>query len=177
VRLSDLEGRTYNYAPVGGTRTGETPPGFRGLEIRGRVGTGPEAYARAVDALLHWRVQQTAGIRLEASAARVEVGAVSIARLGVGAAALVAPCRVVWLDEGPARTAFAYGTLTGHPETGEEAFVVTLSDDGAVWFTVSAYSRGGTWYTRAGGSVVRALQRVTAGRYVARLKALVEASE
>jgi uncharacterized protein (UPF0548 family) len=177
VRLSDLEGRSYNYAPVGATRTGATPPGFHRLEVRERVGTGPEAYAMAVDALLHWRVQQTAGIRLEASAARVDVGAVSIARLGVGAVGLAAPCRVVWLDEGPARTAFAYGTLTGHPEAGEEAFVVTLSDDGTVWFTVSAYSRGATWYTRAGGPVVRALQRVSAGRYVARLRALVEASE
>jgi uncharacterized protein (UPF0548 family) len=39
------------------------------------------------------------------------------------------------------RRGFAYGTPPGHPEQGEEAFVVALREDGQVTFTVTAFSR------------------------------------
>ena len=36
------------------------------------------------------------------------------------------PARVVYVVDEPARRGFAYGTLHGHPESGEEAFLVEL---------------------------------------------------
>jgi uncharacterized protein (UPF0548 family) len=175
MRLEDLAGRSYNYAPVGATRIGETPPGFHRLEVRGRVGTGADAFARAGAALLSWQVQNTGGIRMVASQGTLAEGAESIARLGFGPVAIAAPCRVVWVERTPERVAFAYGTLTGHPEAGEESFTVALDPDGAVWFTVAAYSRPATWYTRLGGPLTRVAQRLAAGRYIARLRSLSEA--
>ena len=55
--------------------------------------------------------------------------------------------------------------MAGHPVSGEESFVVDLRDDGSVWFTVMAFSGHNRWYTRAGGPLVRVLQRM----YVRRL--------
>ncbi len=49
-----------------------------------------------------------------------------------------APCRVVRVVDALGRRRFAYGTLAGHPERGEEAFVVELDDTGAVWLAVTA---------------------------------------
>jgi uncharacterized protein (UPF0548 family) len=55
------------------------------------------------------------------------------------------------LDE-PRHKGFAYGTLPGHPERGEEAFALELHDDGAVTFTITAFSRPASLLAKAGGS-------------------------
>lgn len=52
-----------------------------------------------------------------------------------------APARVVYVVDEPTCKGFAYGTLPGHPEDGEESFVVDLRDDGSVWITIRAFSR------------------------------------
>src|SRR5690606_362532 len=75
-----------------------------------------------------------------------------------------APCRVVWTVEEHRRAGWAYGTLSGHPESGEEAFVVHRTGDGTVWLTVSAFSRPASWYARAGGPATRSLQHAYARR-------------
>lgn len=44
--------------------------------------------------------------------------------VGAGPLRLRAPCRVVYTVTESRRRGFAYGTLPGHPECGEEAFVI-----------------------------------------------------
>jgi uncharacterized protein (UPF0548 family) len=51
------------------------------------------------------------------------------------------PVRVVYVVDLPDRKGFAYGTLPGHPESGEEAWMLERSDDGSVWLTIRAFSR------------------------------------
>lgn len=75
-----------------------------------------------------------------------------------------APCRIVWTVEEHRRAGWAYGTLSGHPECGEESFVVDRTGDGTVWLTVSAFSRAAKWYARAGGPATRGLQHAYARR-------------
>jgi uncharacterized protein (UPF0548 family) len=55
-----------------------------------------------------------------------------------------APVRVVYVIDEPKRKGFAYGTLPGHPESGEEAWLVERADDGAIWLTIRAFSRPST---------------------------------
>lgn len=51
------------------------------------------------------------------------------------------PVRIVYLIDEPRRRGFAYGTLPGHPVSGEEAFVVEQRDDESVWLTVRSFWR------------------------------------
>jgi uncharacterized protein (UPF0548 family) len=171
MRLEELAGRSFNYEGVGGTQTGEQPDGYHSMTVSKRIGAGRAAFDRAADALMHWTVQQVAGIRLTASTERVAIGAESLGRLGLGPLGIAVPCRVVWLTEEPDRVGYAYGTLDGHPEHGEEAFVLALENESVV-FTIRAFSRPATWYTRLGGPVTRVLQRYIATRYAARLQSL-----
>lgn len=171
TRLEDLTGRRRNYEGVGGTQTGDYPPGYHVMTARRQIGTGRAAFDRAVDALLHWQVHQMIGMELVTSADRVAVGAESLGKLGLGPLSIPVPCRVVWMTEEPDRVGYAYGTLDGHPESGEEAFVLTLEGE-AVVFTVTAFSRPASWYARFGGPVTRLLQKTVATRYAARLKRL-----
>ncbi|MCU1637637.1 MAG: hypothetical protein JWL94_284 [Microbacteriaceae bacterium] len=75
-----------------------------------------------------------------------------------------APVRVVYVIDEPNRKGFAYGTLAGHPQTGEESFVVEKTEDGSVWLTVAAFSRPGDWYWWMLGIPLRLVQ----GRYLRR---------
>lgn len=69
-----------------------------------------------------------------------------------------APCRVVYVIDEPKRKGFAYGTLAGHPERGEESFVVEQTDDGSVWLILRSFWGPSTWYFWAGYPVFRFLQ-------------------
>ena len=69
--------------------------------------------------------------------------------------AVTAPVRVVYVIDEAARIGFAYGTLTGHPESGEESFIVEHRDDDSVWLTIRSFSRASTWYYRLAWPVLR----------------------
>lgn len=75
---------------------------------------------------------------------------------------------VLTVDE-PAARGFAYGTLTGHPESGEESFVVRLDED-VVRLDIVAFSRPARWYSRLGSPVVRVIQDRITDRYLAVLR-------
>jgi len=163
---------SFTYAEVGATRyDGEPlPAGYHHLRHRTCLGEVP--LATAADAVLEWRMHRATGARIEASAPRAAPGVAVTVGLGVGPLRITAPCRVVWSVEEPDRAGFGYGTLPGHPESGEESFVVERAADGRLWFTVTAFSRPARWFTRAGGPVVVLFQRLYARLLGARLRTL-----
>jgi uncharacterized protein (UPF0548 family) len=79
--------------------------------------------------------------------------------VGVGPLRMRAPCRVIYTITEPQRRGFAYDTLPGHPESGEEAFTVSHRDDGLVVFMITAFSRPATIAARAAGPVGLLIQR------------------
>ncbi len=165
-RAAALAALPFTYEPSGGPGgfAGTSRPGFSVLS-RSLVMEGVSLGACA-EVLLGWGCQTGVGIGVRASAPRVEAGAVADLRLGVGPLAVVAPIRVVEVVEEEARWGFAYGTLPGHPEIGEESFVLSLRPDGTVLFTITATSRPGSRAARLGGPVTRGVQWWMAGRYL-----------
>ncbi|WP_370544971.1 DUF1990 family protein [Herbiconiux sp. VKM Ac-1786] len=79
---------------------------------------------------------------------------------------VTAPVRVVYLVDEPGRLGFAYGTLPGHPESGEESFVVEQLADGSVWIVIRAFSRPSSWFYRLGYPVLRLMQWRYTRRYL-----------
>ena len=61
-------------------------------------------------------------------------------------------------DDGTRRYGFEYGTLRGHAERGEERFLVTMTPDGDVRFSLFAVSRPGRWFTWIGLPLARRAQ-------------------
>ncbi|MGD6742931.1 DUF1990 family protein [Streptomyces sp. BH106] len=153
---------SLTYTEIGATLAdGELPPGYAHLDRRVRIGSGQECFERAGAAVLAWRAQRGAGLRVTPGG-EVGEGADVVLR----APFLRIPCRVVRVVRAPERIGFAYGTLPGHPECGEEAFLVEWAADGAVWFRIRAFSRPGRWYARLGGPVARGVQKWVTGRYL-----------
>jgi uncharacterized protein (UPF0548 family) len=77
-----------------------------------------------------------------------------------------APIRVVYVIDEQNRVGFAYGTLHGHPESGEEAFIVELRDDGSVWFVLRAFSQPSNGFFRAVSPILRLVQRHYTAKYL-----------
>lgn len=162
----------FSYAEVGATRDDVLPRGYNHLRYRTRVGDA-QVMAAAAEAVLTFAPQRAAGVRVDAAGPRAVEGLAVTSRLGVGPLRVAAPCLVVWVEDGERRAGFAYGTVAGHPERGEESFVVELDGDG-VWFTMTAFSRPDRWYTKAGGPLVVGFQHAYArllGRTLRRLLA------
>ncbi|MFG3287071.1 DUF1990 family protein [Streptomyces sp. NPDC048111] len=156
------------YAEVGATEHGALPGGYRVFRRRIRVGHGQEAFERAGAYVMAWGVQRGAGFGVYPGVPAVP-GATALVVLrapGLPFPRLVIPCRVVWAVRTARRTGFAYGTLPGHPECGEESFVVGREADGLVWFEVAAFSRPARWYARLGGPVTKLLQDLATRRYL-----------
>lgn len=147
------------------------PEGFRHLATTRRVGTGRDWFEVAGERLLTWDVQRRAGLVVTTSAERVVEGATAVLGIGFGGVRLPAPIRVVYVVDEPTVRGFAYGTLPGHPESGEELFSVHLEPDGTVRGEIRAFSRPGSWLTRVGGPLARRVQDRMTERYLKALTA------
>lgn len=161
------------YPEHGATQHGPLPAGYKHLHVEVPVGHGREVFERAGEAVMTFRMHRAAGVRIRTSAGRAEPGAPVESGLGVGPLRITAPCRVVWSTYDSDRIGFGYGTLEGHPECGEESFVAELRADGSVWFTVTAFSRAASWYTRLAGPLVPVFQRAYARHCGRTLRKLV----
>jgi len=161
LRKADL-----TYSEVGHTRADSMPNGYGHLRRSVNLGTGTERFGQASRGVLGWDMHRRAGLQVRASNQQVAEGTVAVVRVGVGFLGLDAPVRVVYVIDEPCRKGFAYGTLQGHPESGEEAFVVELRDDDSVTLTITAFSRPATWLARLGGPLSRVAQSWVLSRYL-----------
>ncbi|MFF7589090.1 DUF1990 family protein [Kitasatospora purpeofusca] len=168
-RLRAARATAPNYREVGATADARLPEGYTQLRRRVHLGHGPEVLARAGRFVLGWGCQLGTGFAVFPYAP-AETGATVLLRLGLPGSRwprLVIPCRVVWTVEEPDRIGFAYGTLPGHPECGEEAFLVSMDAAGEVWFEVVAFARLAAWYARLGRPVAVLCQYLAIERYLA----------
>lgn len=149
---------------VGAPGTPDAPTGYRAFR-RSRALRRTDLDGAAAE-LLGWAIQTGSGLRVAASDPTVVPGTVAELRLGPGWLSLVIPCRVVAVIDEPERRGFAYGTLPGHPESGEEAFLVERLPDGSLQTTVAAFSRPATLLSRLGGPGTRLVQRLMTARYL-----------
>lgn len=162
VKLDDLARLPLTYPEVGAT-AGDLPAGYRHTRASAQIGTGRDRFERAGADVLRWGMQRGAGLRVRATAETAAVGTELVVRLGP----VPAPCRVVYVLDETDRRGFAYGTLAGHAESGEELFSVRYDPaTDIVHAEVVAFSRPATWWSRLGGPVTRLLQRVVTRRYL-----------
>ncbi len=163
TRVEALRASDFTYDAVGATAA-DPPPGF-GYITGSRI-LKRRDFDAAADVIMSWRMHQGAGLRVAASSPMVESDSVVEMRLGVSFASLRIPCRVVYVVAEPDTRGFAYGTLPGHPESGEERFVVRRHQDGRIEVTVSAFSRPATRAARLGGPITGWMQRQMTDRYL-----------
>jgi uncharacterized protein (UPF0548 family) len=153
----------FSYPEVGASQ-GRAPAGYGVNFHRGRLGTGPQAFALAVQALKHWKMYETGWTRLCWPDASISEGTVvGVVGRHLGFRSLNA-CRIVYVyeDEEPSlrRYGFAVGTLPGHVEQGEERFTVEWHEaDDTVYYEVFSFSRPAHLLVKAMRPLAQRIQR------------------
>jgi uncharacterized protein (UPF0548 family) len=101
------------------------------------------------------------------------LGATILVVISLGPAQMVAPCRIVRVIDEFDKFGFAFGSLPGHPERGEEAFVVERRTNGT-FFSIIAFSRSADPLARLAGPIGRAIQLAIIRRCVSALALYVQ---
>jgi uncharacterized protein (UPF0548 family) len=176
-----VTGRNLTYPDPGATRPGDErwsrPAGsrYRSFERTVVLGSGDRLWRSASAALMEWGVKTRSGFRVESTSgdaerpASVRAGRDSRLIALLGPVRVREPVRVVAVVDTPDRRGFAYGTLDGHPVSGEEAFVL-LRTDGVVRLTLRSLTRAGSGVWRAAFPLALLAQRWYRRRYSAALR-------
>lgn len=112
--------RDFNYPERNATEHRPLPAGYHHLHHRTRIGSGRAVFEAAGAAVTTFRAHRASGMLVRADHGAVRPGTRVVVGIGFGPLRISAPCQVIRTTYEPARTGFAYGTLTGHPESGEE---------------------------------------------------------
>ena len=162
MKLKNLAALPLTYPEVGAT-AGPLPAGYHHVQKSAVIGRGRRRFDEAAAKGMQWGMLRGAGLRVEATSEVAAVGSEVIVHLGP----VRAPCRVVYVVDEPDRRGFAYGTLPGHAESGEERFVVRYDPaTDEVCAEVEAFSRHATWWSKLGSPVTSVIQQVVTDRYL-----------
>ncbi len=129
LMVEGFENAVPTYSDIGATLAGKRPDGYHHDHYETVLGSRRETLRRAVTGLKTWQAHRLPGVRIFPDDQQIHTGATVVVTLGTPVVALAAPCRIVSVIDEETRWGFAYGALPGHPERGEEAFVVSMSPD------------------------------------------------
>ena len=141
-----------------------TPPvGYVVDYTRIKLGEGESVFRSAIAALRRWEQFRLGWVEAWSPDTPIKPGeVVAVMGRAIGRWWLNA-CRIVYVvdESGPiSKFGFAYGTLPGHIESGEERFLIEWDrGDNTVRYDILAFSRPNQFWSRLGYPVVRRLQR------------------
>lgn len=131
----------FTYAAVGATAT-ELPAGFNVDRSRTRLGDGEQVFRAAQQALQQWAQFRLGWVEAWSPEPVIRIGTIVAVLAHVLGFWTLNACRVMYVvDEGGlvSRFGYAYGTLPGHVESGEELFLLERDHDGVVWYNILAF--------------------------------------
>ncbi|GGR24870.1 DUF1990 family protein [Deinococcus ruber] len=105
------------------------------------LGSGENTFQQARTALRGWQTHRSHWLQLYPASSPPTEQQTVLVLLKAAGLCLSFGCRVVQVIDEARRYGFAYGTLPGHPERGEELFLIEWQPDDRVNFTLSAVSR------------------------------------
>jgi uncharacterized protein (UPF0548 family) len=173
LAMGPLASRRISYDAVGETcpakeAWGPARPGFRGYARTVRIGQGDDFWRTAQAELLGWGIKRRSGFTVTPPPqdAGVQEGDRYWLIAQLGRLRVREPAVVVAVTRQPDRCGFAYGTLRGHPVSGEEAFIVHRTADGTMWPTLRSLTRAPQGLWRITYPLALAAQRVYRHRYL-----------
>ena len=160
----------YNYKAINGT---QSPPvkGFDNDHSFIILGQGGAVWDSAKKVLQNWQQFPVLWTKIEpiAPLQKGEVVAVLFRLFGLW---FVNSARIVYTLDDDKTYGFAYGTLPGHVEKGEECFWIERNAEGEVSYHIRAFSQPAYWIVWLGYPIARYYQRRFVKQSLAQMKNL-----
>jgi uncharacterized protein (UPF0548 family) len=160
--LVKQKGLNFTYSAIGATAT-NPPAGYVVDHTRINLGDGEKVFEEAKSAIRHWQHFQLGWVDVSPTNTTIQKGEVIAVMGHVLGLWWLNACRIVYVvDEvGPVtRFGFAYGTLPGHAESGEERFQIEWDrSTNEVCYDILAFSRPNYFVTKLGYPLVRCFQK------------------
>ncbi len=148
----------FTYPEIGTTAT--TPPaGYVVDHTRVRLGAGDEVFQRAKIGLRGWKQFKFGWLSAFPADTPIRTGELVTVVAHTFGVWSVNVARIVYVIDEPRRFGFAYGTMPGHVEQGEERFLIERTEDDSVWYDILAFSRPRHVLARFANPLVRRLQK------------------
>lgn len=149
----------FTYPDVGATQTDAVVAGFDNDFNSIDLGTGDAVWEAAKAAIRGWKMfpggwAYVTPCPLPIQAA--ETVAMSACVMGIW---WLSSCRIVYVVDNERQFGFAYGTLPGHVECGEELFMVEKDAAGQVRYILKAFSKPRHWMARMAYPLARRYQK------------------
>jgi uncharacterized protein (UPF0548 family) len=166
----------FSYSGVGHSKH-SPPAGYNVDHNRIHLGNGIDTFERATQAIRQWKMFAIPGIELYWADTPIQTGACVAVLVRHFALWSLNACRIAYVmeEDGPIeKFAFAYGTLPGHAERGEERFTVEYNrSEQSVWYDLYAFSRPNL-LARMANPIARALQKKFAQDSLTAMKKAVQ---
>ena len=152
----------FSYSFVG--QTASTPPAnFSVDHTRVKLGSGEAVFLAATLAIQQWEQFRLGWVEAWSPETPIKSGEVVGVMGHVIGLWWLNACRIVYVvDEGGPvqRFGFAYGTLPGHVESGEERFMIEWDRaENSVWYDILAFSRPRHLLAWLGSPFARLMQK------------------
>jgi len=173
--LCEQRRQDFSYLAVGATRS-TAPAGFQVDRNRILLGHGEETYRTACSALRRWQMFPSGWTEIQPAGVVWQPGSVVAVLARCFGRWWLNSCRVVYtFDEAnPShRYGFAYGTLPGHVECGEERFAIEWDDQDRVWYEIYSFSRPRHWLVRLAAPLARRMQKQFARQSMTQMQKVV----
>lgn len=131
----------FTYTQHGATATAVPVSGFDNDSHRVKIGHGNHDFENAKAAIRDWKMFPSGWTIILPQQAPITEGTTIAMYAKAFGLWWRNSCRIVYVIDQPNRFGFAYGTLPGHIETGEELFLVEKDENGDIWYQIKAFSR------------------------------------
>jgi uncharacterized protein (UPF0548 family) len=160
--LAEQRDLPFSYGEVGASQN-TIPSGYPINRQRVQLGNGDNTFARAKNAIQNWAMYELKWTRLYPSHTPVAAREVVCVVVNHGFCWSLNPCRIIYTLEEKGeieRFGFAFGTLPGHSEEGEERFTVVWHHaDDSVWYELFSFARPHHILAKIGFPFVRLTQQ------------------
>lgn len=149
----------HSYTAIGHTQKESPVAGFDNDFNEVELGQGHQVWEAAKEAIRQWKMFPGQWACIWPGDTPIREGEVVVMQAQVMGLWWLNSCRIVYVVDTADQFGFAYGTLPGHVECGEELFMVEKRSDGSVRYVIKAFSRPRIWMARLGYPIARAYQR------------------
>lgn len=149
----------FTYSEVGATATGEKFIHYDNDYNQIVLGKGEKVWQKAKKVLRNWQHFPLLWTKIYPNTTELKKGAVVVVLFRLFGIWWRNSAKIVYAFDEINRFGFAYGTLPGHIEMGEEVFWVERDKEGIVSYHIKAFSKPRFWLARIAYPIARFYQR------------------